>query len=248
MRMNRKKELEHKKKELHEDAFVTWVQVAWHEVSGVLTYVIVILVAVALGLGIWALMSHKKTAATDHGWAALWSAEDRVDEANKKATTEEEQTRKDDAKLVELEKLSKDIGSSSAHPAVLFYEANALFKKGGDENLKAAEQACRKFGELYSDSYFALAMKELLAKTLFEQKQYEKALPVFKEVESSFRSSKDLRMPALQYEASYHAGRCQQLLGQEKDARKTFEDLSREQVATPFWSEMADFQLKKMKS
>ena len=247
MRMNRKKELEHKKKELHEDAFVTYVQVAWHKISGVLNYVIAGAVALLLIIGIMAVVKHQRTTEADKGWAALWAAEDRVNEANK-GTTEEEQAKKDDATVAELQKLSKEIGGSSAHPAVLFYEANSLFKKGGDENLKAAEQACRRFTELYPDNYFALPMKQLLAKALFEQKQCDKALPIFKEVENSVRSGKAGKMPALQYEARYHIGRCQQLLGQKDDARKTYEDLARENTASPFWSEMADFQLKKMNS
>ena len=246
MKINRKKELEHKKQELKEDAFVTSITTAWQRTSEVRTYVIAGLVGLVLIGGIMMFMSYRKKSTTDQSWQALAAMEAKINEM--KVTTEEERAKQEDARLAELDKLAKETDGSNCYPTVLFYHANALFRKGGADNVKKAEEECTLFLERYPDHYFAITMKQLLAKTLFEQKSCDKALAVFKEVHDVFRSGKPVRMASLEYEASYYIGRCQELLGQLADARKTYDELSSNEKGSPWWAEMAKYRLSKMNS
>jgi len=246
MKITRKKELEHKKQELKQDPFIEGVTSAWTKASGVGSYVIggaILLVVIA---GVIAVRHMVKSSGQDKSWAALSAAEDRISDI--KGRTDEDEQKREDAAIEEYGKLAKELSGSDAHEPAVYYEAFALFKKGGDENLKKADQACREFIKSYPNSYYILPVKQLLAKTLFEQKKYEEALAAFSDVQAAFRSGKSEKMAGLQYEAAYHIGRCQQLLKRPDDARKTFEQLSREQEATPYWSEMAAYELGKLGS
>jgi len=246
MKITRKKELEHKKQELRQDPFVEGVTTAWAKLSGAGSYVIAGAIGLLLIFGVMAAIRAIRQSGEDKSWAALSAAEDRISDI--KGRTEEDEQKRQDIAIEEFGKLSKDLAGTDAHLSALYYGAFVLFRKGGDDNLKKAEEACRQFVKEYPDSYYILPVKQLLAKTLFEQKNHEDALAVFTEVQSAFRSGKSEKMTGLQYEAAYHIGRCQQLLKRYDDARKTYEQLSHEQEATAYWAEMADYQLKKMGS
>jgi len=244
MKITRKKELEHKKQELRQDPFIEGVTTAWAKVSAVGYYVIAGAVGLLLIAGVMAAVHAVKQSSEDKSWSALAAAEDRIGEI--KGRTDEDEQKRQDAAVEEFGKLSKELAGTDAHESALYYDAFVLFRKGGDDNLKKAEEACRQFIKEYPGSYHILPVKQLLGKTLFEQKKYEDALAAFIEVRSAFGPGKSEKMTGLQYEAAYHVGRCQQLLKRDEDARKTYEQLSQEQDASAYWAEMADYQLKKM--
>jgi TolA-binding protein len=182
----------------------------------------------------------------DKGWAALSRLEKRIGEME--ASTEEERTAREDAWLAGLGKVIRETEGSTAQPVAILYHVEALLKKGGEENVKKAEQQCRLFLQSFPDNYYALAVKQLLGKALFEQEKHARALEVFENVYDTFLADKAVEMQPVRYEAWYYIGRCQEVLGRTEEARTTFEELAAEETRAPLWAGMARFRLSKMDS
>lgn len=241
---NRRKELELKKKELKEDVFVESVTKAWEKTSSARNYIIAGVVGLVVIAVAMSFVSRSRESSAQQGWNALAMAENRLED-QKTATKEADAERLQDKRLEEFAGLSKETDGSPAQPVVLFYYANDLFKKGGVENAKKAEEQCKLFISKYPKHYFTLQMQQLLAKTQLEQKNYEGARQSFETVRKAL-AEKAGKFAILEPEAVYYIGRCLELTGKPAEARKTYEELSTEE--SPLWAELAQYRLSKMGS
>jgi len=246
MKITRKKKLQQKKRELKEDIFVQSVTGLWHKLAAAKVYVIVLLVAITAAVIVAGFMAQQKQTVKDKGWDELAKLEERMGKMD--TSTEAAREAVEDEWLEGLEGLIPKTEGSTVQPVVVFYYADALFRKGGQENVKKAEEQCRFFLEKFPQNYYAVAVKQLLGKALFEQERYADALEVFQDVYDTLLAGEQPQMKATKYEALYYVGRCHELLGQLEQARSTYEQLASEDVESPQWSEMARFRLSKMRS
>ena len=246
MKKRRKKELQQKKKELKDDIFVQSVSKALEKAVAVKTYVIVAVVAIVAALIVVGFVSEHKQTMTDKGWSALAELEESV--GKMESTTQEERDAMENEWLTGLGALISKTEGSTAQAVAVFYHADALFKKGGEENVEKAGAQCRFFLENFPNNYYALAVKQLLGKALFEQEKHDEALEVFTKVYETCLAGKAKQMRPIKYETSYYVGRCQELTGEVAMARITYEQLASEDNDSPLWAQMARFRLSKMKS
>ena len=245
MKKSRKRQKQ-KKQEVKEDIFVQSVTSLWQKVAAVKAYVIVLVIAVLAAMIVAGFMAERKQTVRDKGWDELAKLEERIGKMD--TATEADQEAIEDEWLKGLEELIPQTEGSTVQPVIVFYYADALFRKGGAENVKTSEEQCRFFLEKFPKNYYAVAVKQLLGKTLFEQEKYADALEVFQDVYDISLAEERPEMKGTKYEALYYVGRCHELLGQLEQARNMYEQLASEDVESPQWSEMARFRLSKMKS
>jgi len=246
MKKSRKKELQQKKRVLKEDVFVTFVTGLWEKAAKAKLYLITALVVILAAVIVAGLMAEREEVVKDEGYEALARLKERI--GKMESATEEDRTAMEDAWLKGLADLIPKTEDSAVQPEVIFYYADALFRKGGDDNLVKAERQCRSFVRKFPDNYFVIGVKELLGKTLFEQKKYAEALEVFQDVYDSLLAGEGAELKAAKYEACYYIGRCHELLGELEQARSMYEQLASQGDESPQWAEMARFRLSKMKS
>lgn len=246
MKKLRKKELEQKKRELKEDPFVEFVGKAWERTLSVKVYVAVAAVLVLATVIVSGTVVDRRKFAEEQGWKALAEMEATILEMP--AGTDEEREAQDEAKLEGLARLVDKTESSSAQAVVVYELAGRILEKGGKENGEKAEAHCRFFLEKFPENYYALPMKMLLGKALFEQEKHEGALETFQDVYDAFLAGTPTELKATKYEAWYYVGRCQELLGRPVEARNMYELLASQVEESPLWAGMAQFRLSKMKS
>jgi len=245
MRRTRKRQQE-KKKELKEDLFVTSVTMVWQKASPYLKYIIGAAAVVVLAVVIVRAARQRSASVSEKGWTELALLEKKVGEME--SSTEEEREAQEDARLAGLGKVVQKASGGEAEAVALYYYAQALFTKGGDENISKAEEACRQFLQRYPDNYFAVAVKQLMAKTLFEQEKYAEALDLFDGIYNSFLAGAGGKIESIKYEARYYWARCRELLGERDAALEAYRQLADEKDTAPVWADMAAYRLSKLNS
>jgi len=248
MRSTRKKELEHKKKELKEDVFVESMTKAWAKTTSIRTYIIVAVVTVALGAVVWGIRSHIRSSGDRAAWTAYARLEMSIAEKRKDDDSKAVREKYDQEEIDGLAGLIGETDGTSAQAFIMYKYAHAVFSKGGDDNVKKAQEACATFAQRFPKHEYVLAMKLLQGKALFQQKSWQEALGVFQEVYDAYQQGKDVRMGSLQYEASYYIGRSHELLGNLDKAQAAYELLATHENESPLWADMARFRLAQMKS
>jgi|GEM_PF-3286057 len=245
MRRTRKKEQE-KKKELKEDLFVTYVTLVWEKISPYLRIIAGAAAVVLLAILIIRVASLQSKSSARKGWTELAQMEKQVGEME--ASTQQERDAQEEARLAGLERVAEQAAGSKAEPVVLYYYAEALFSKGGEENAAKAEQQCRRLRQRYPNSYFATAARSLMAKSLLEQKKYDEALQMFESVYNSFLAGAGGKIESIRYEARYYSARCRELLGQTGEALDAYRQLADEKDTAPVWADLAAYRLSKLNS
>ncbi|HUS59563.1 MAG TPA: tetratricopeptide repeat protein [Planctomycetota bacterium] len=239
MKLNRRKELEHKKQELKEDIFVESVTKVYSKAAAARNYVLAGVIALALGFILISVMAESGKGSDESGWTKLAVAEAKLEEA-KKLNQDEPEALVDET-ISQYGKLIEATKGSGAQQVALLHHIAALFEKGGSENIAKVVEECDLFLKSNPNGYFSIGVRQLKAKALFEQKEWQSALSLFDEVRITYKGTV-ANLPALEQEAAYYTGRCYEELNEPDKAREIYKSIAGLE-SSPTWAELAKYRL-----